>query len=54
VKIIGEYGFKVPEGVRLIEPLGYLESLQLESGSKLILTDSKGMQKNPEFSKFPA
>lgn len=44
VKMIGEFGFKVPEGTRLVEPLGYLEFLQLESGAKLILTDSGGVQ----------
>jgi UDP-N-acetylglucosamine 2-epimerase (non-hydrolysing) len=44
VKMIGEFGLKVPEGTRLIEPLGYLEFLQLESGASLIFTDSGGVQ----------
>ncbi|AGF96608.1 UDP-N-acetylglucosamine 2-epimerase [Methanosarcina mazei Tuc01] len=44
VKMIGEFGLKLPEGTRLIEPLGYLEFLQLESGARLILTDSGGVQ----------
>ncbi|AKB30492.1 UDP-N-acetylglucosamine 2-epimerase [Methanosarcina siciliae T4/M] len=44
VKMIGEFGFKVPEGSILIEPLGYLEFLQLESGAKLVFTDSGGVQ----------
>jgi UDP-N-acetylglucosamine 2-epimerase (non-hydrolysing) len=44
VKMITEFRFEIPEGTRLIEPLGYLEFLQLESGAKLILTDSGGVQ----------
>ena len=44
VKMIGEFDLKIPEGTRLIEPLGYLEFLQLESGARLILTDSGGVQ----------
>lgn len=44
VKMIEKFGFNVPEGTRLIEPLGYLEFLQLESSARLILTDSGGVQ----------
>jgi UDP-N-acetylglucosamine 2-epimerase (non-hydrolysing) len=44
VKMIKEFGFKVPEGIKLTEPVGYLEFLQLESGARLILTDSGGVQ----------
>lgn len=44
VKMIGEFSLKVPEGTRLIEPLGYLEFLQLESSASLIFTDSGGVQ----------
>lgn len=32
------------EGLRLIEPLGYLDFLALYSGAKLVLTDSGGLQ----------
>jgi len=38
------FGLELPEGVKLIEPLGYLEFLQLENHAKLILTDSGGVQ----------
>jgi UDP-N-acetylglucosamine 2-epimerase (non-hydrolysing) len=33
-----------PEGVTLIDPVGYLRFLRLESSAKLILTDSGGIQ----------
>ena len=34
----------VPAGVRVIEPLGYLDFLALEAGARLVLTDSGGVQ----------
>jgi len=53
VKMIKEFGLEVPEGTRLIEPLGYLEFLQLESGAKMILTDSGGVQEESCILKVP-
>ncbi len=44
VKMIHEFNLSIPEGVRIIDPVGYLEFLQLESGARLILTDSGGLQ----------
>ena len=41
---IEEFRLSVPEGVRIIEPLGFLEFLKLESDAKLIITDSGGIQ----------
>jgi UDP-N-acetylglucosamine 2-epimerase (non-hydrolysing) len=38
------YGLKVPDKVSVVEPLGFLEFLQLEAQAALILTDSGGMQ----------
>ncbi len=53
VKMIREFGFEVPEGTRLIEPLGYLEFLQLEGEARLILTDSGGVQEESCILKVP-
>jgi UDP-N-acetylglucosamine 2-epimerase (non-hydrolysing) len=43
-KMIQEHKLKLPEGVRLVEPIGYLDFLELEKNAALILTDSGGVQ----------
>lgn len=40
-------------GVRLIEPLGYLEMVQLEKYAALVVTDSGGVQKEAFFFQVP-
>jgi UDP-N-acetylglucosamine 2-epimerase (non-hydrolysing) len=42
-KMIQSFGFEL-DGIRAIEPLGFLEFLQLEAGARLALTDSGGVQ----------
>ena len=46
-KCLGEYGLftKMPENVRVVEPLGYLDMLRLMAHAEKILTDSGGVQK---------
>jgi len=44
LKRMKEFGLQAPEGVRIIEPVGFLEFLQLEANASLILTDSGGIQ----------
>lgn len=39
-----EFDIEAPPGVRVIEPLGYLDFLKLWSNSKMTLTDSGGLQ----------
>ena len=53
MKRIKEFGLKIPEGVELIEPLGYLEFLQLEANARLVLTDSGGVQEETCVLKVP-
>jgi len=43
-KNMASYGLPTPRGVRIIEPLGFLEFLQLESNASLAMTDSGGVQ----------
>lgn len=43
-KMIKESNLSVDSGLRLVEPLGYLDFLQLYSGARLVLTDSGGIQ----------
>jgi UDP-N-acetylglucosamine 2-epimerase (non-hydrolysing) len=52
-KRIKEFNLKTPKGVRLIEPLGYLDFLKLESNAKLVLTDSGGIQQEACTLKIP-
>lgn len=41
---IKEFGLSISEQIRLIEPVGFLDFLQLEANARLILTDSGGVQ----------
>ena len=43
-KRINDFRLRIPEGVKLIEPVGFLEFLELEANAKLVLTDSGGVQ----------
>lgn len=42
---IGRHGLDVPTGVRVVEPLGYLDLAALLSQARAIATDSGGLQK---------
>ena len=52
-KMINKFKLMVPAGVQLIEPLGFLEFLQLEASAKLVLTDSGGVQEETCILKVP-
>ena len=44
VKMIERFGLGSADGVRVIEPLGYLDFLRLMADARLVLTDSGGIQ----------
>ena len=44
-KCLEEHGIEPSSNVRLIDPVGYLDMLRLVGDSKLVLTDSGGLQK---------
>jgi UDP-N-acetylglucosamine 2-epimerase len=50
---IDKLGVAIPEGIRVAEPLGYVEMLALEAGARAILTDSGGVQKEAYFLGVP-
>ncbi|WP_417539699.1 non-hydrolyzing UDP-N-acetylglucosamine 2-epimerase [Marinobacter sp.] len=47
-KIAG-YGVSIPENVKVIDPVGYLEMVWLEANCRLVATDSGGVQKEAYF-----
>jgi len=51
--IVKKYNINLGQNIKLIEPVGYLDFLQLESGAQKILTDSGGIQKEAYMLKIP-
>ncbi len=52
-KVMATMGIAQGDAVRLIEPVGYLEMLNLERNARLIITDSGGVQKEAYFLAVP-
>lgn len=48
-KYIADYGIELGANVKVIEPVGYLDMVRLESACKKIVTDSGGVQKEAFF-----
>lgn len=48
-KYIADYGITIGDNVRIIEPVGYLDMVQLEATARKIVTDSGGVQKEAFF-----
>ena len=56
-KKLEEFGLRealsASPGVRLIEPMGYVEFMSLVTGAKLVLTDSGGLQEETTYLDIP-
>ncbi|WP_439256811.1 non-hydrolyzing UDP-N-acetylglucosamine 2-epimerase [Lonepinella sp. BR2271] len=46
---IKQYGLNIPQNIKIVEPVGYLEMVWLEMNSDFIITDSGGVQKEAYF-----
>jgi UDP-N-acetylglucosamine 2-epimerase (non-hydrolysing) len=52
-KAIAEGGLEIPQTVRLLEPLGYLDFLALQSHARAVITDSGGIQEETTYLGIP-
>jgi UDP-GlcNAc3NAcA epimerase len=52
-KMLAQHEIAVGTGVKLIEPVGYLDMINLEVNARLIFTDSGGVQKEAYFAGVP-
>lgn len=52
-KYIRDYGIELSKNIKIIEPVGYLDMLQLQKNSIKIVTDSGGIQKEAYFMDKP-
>ena len=52
-KRIDEFGLTIPDNIKVIDPPSYLDFLSLENNTKLILTDSGGLQEEASILKVP-
>lgn len=53
LKYMNDYGLKLADTIRVIDPVGYLDMVRLESTAKKIVTDSGGIQKEAFFLGIP-
>jgi len=51
--MIKKFNLGIPNEIKLIEPIGFLDFLQLEVNAKLVLTDSGGVQEETCILKIP-
>ncbi|MBU2562614.1 MAG: UDP-N-acetylglucosamine 2-epimerase (non-hydrolyzing) [Nanoarchaeota archaeon] len=52
-KMLGRFNFDLPQNIRTINPVGFLDMITLEKNAKAILTDSGGVQEEACILKVP-
>ena len=52
-KMMESFGILMPQNIKIIDPVGYLDMILLEKHAALIATDSGGVQKEAYFHKVP-
>jgi UDP-N-acetylglucosamine 2-epimerase (non-hydrolysing) len=52
-KMLNVFKIKIPETIKAIDPVGFIDFLKLEANAKLILTDSGGVQEEGCILKIP-
>jgi UDP-GlcNAc3NAcA epimerase len=52
-KKLEDFGISIPQNIKVIDPVGYLDMIMLEKHAALITTDSGGVQKEAYFHKVP-
>ncbi len=48
-KMLADFDIDIPEGVKVIEPLGFMDFLKAESNARLVLTDSGACRRSAVF-----
>lgn len=52
-KILSQMQLKLPENIKIIEPLGYFDLVEILKNSSMVLTDSGGLQKEAFWLQIP-
>ena len=53
VNRLKEFGLRLPKGLRLMKPIGFLDFLSLEASARMVITDSGGVQEEACILKVP-